>query len=582
MSGARRAWWTFACCALAAVLGLGWLSVHVVALERTEAESRDRAAQSERTRLALWRMDSWLNAQLAPEAARPSFDYVAFHGQTRAWTRGLGAIAPGEVVTPSPLLTFRSELFPLHFQVRGPGALTSPQVPTASERDLAEAALGVAEDLPRREQALGDLARFVRYDDLAARFGQAATSPMNCVSPAPPANQDRTALDVQSRIYNSNVAKNPVQQQASWNVIAPDVASPGPLLAVWLDAADGDEQLVFARRVDQNGAAIYQGVVVDWSVLERALLEQVVDLFDGRGVDLVRDEREDGAQLALRLANVPARLVAEPPPTRVTAIWSPTRTVLAVAWAALVLGIGAIGWTLGSALSFGHERARFASAVTHELRSPLTTFRLYTEMLAEGMVSDPAQRDEYVRTLHRESDRLARFVENVLTHARIEEGRQPLRRERLSVTALVERIRPVLERRAADGGLTLRVTGALPDVSVEVDPDAVEQILFGLCDNACKYAAGGPGEAVLELRARREGDWLEIALRDHGPGVPPEHRLAIFRAFERGARPTGESVVPGVGLGLAVGRGLAHALGGELLLRPCETDGACFVLRLPA
>jgi signal transduction histidine kinase len=578
MKAARRSWLVFALCALAAILGLGFVSAHALELERTEAEARARAEQLDRTRLALWRMDSWLNAQLAPEAARPSFEYQAFHGQQRAWTKGLGAIAPGEVVTPSPLLTFRSELFPLHFQLADRGPLTSPQLPSSNERDLAEASLGLAADLPRREAALAELRRFVRYQDLAARAGAAAVSPMVC-QPGPVPGSATEAFDLQSRIQNSNIAKNPARQQASWNALAPESLLAGPLLPVWLDGPDGATQLVFVRRVDGAGAPIYQGFTVDWPTLERTLLAQVEDLFPAGSAALVREEGSSEAGLALRLANVPARIAAPPPAPAAAGTWSVTRTILAAAWAALLLGLTALGLTLGAAIRFGQSRARFASAVTHELRSPLTTFRLYTEMLAEGMVTDEARRSEYIATLHRESDRLARLCENVLAYARIEDGRRPRPGEPRSAADLVERVLPLLARRAEDGGMEFRGPDTVPEVQVAVDPDAVAQVLFGLCDNACKYGGEGPGPRRIECDVRVERGGLELSIQDHGPGVAAEHRAAIFRAFERGARPTGESVVPGVGLGLALGRGLARALGGELSLRP--GPGACFVLRLP-
>ena len=121
--------------------------------------------------------------------------------------------------------------------------------------------------------------------------------------------------------------------------------------------------------------------------------------------------------------------------------------------------------------------------------APLTTFRMYSEMLAEDIVTDPEQRRVYLETLKDESDRLSRLVENVLCYARLEDGRYRGRRERITVAALLDHVAPVLARRAAGCGMQLTITPA--EAGVEVDPDAIAQILFNLVDNACKYAGDG-------------------------------------------------------------------------------------------
>ena len=146
--------------------------------------------------------------------------------------------------------------------------------------------------------------------------------------------------------------------------------------------------------------------------------------------------------------------------------WTPGRTLLAIAWAALLGTALTVALTLRSALTFGDRRARFASAVTHELRTPLTTFRMYSEMLAKGMVTDPARQQQYLATLHSESDRLARLVENVLGYARIEDGRFTARIERVTLGDLIARVRPVLERRAADAEFQLDIQLEGSDVTV--------------------------------------------------------------------------------------------------------------------
>ena len=128
--------------------------------------------------------------------------------------------------------------------------------------------------------------------------------------------------------------------------------------------------------------------------------------------------------------------------------------------------------------------------------------------------------------------------------------------------------------------MTLAIDAGENGAEIDVDVDAVTQILFNLVDNASKYAAGRE-PSTIEVSASITDDSIALTVRDHGPGVPREHRRAIFKPFERGERTAGDNVTPGVGLGLALSRGLAKDLGGSLELDPETAGGARFTLRLP-
>jgi signal transduction histidine kinase len=255
-----------------------------------------------------------------------------------------------------------------------------------------------------------------------------------------------------------------------------------------------------------------------------------------------------------------------------------------VAWAVVAAALAG-GWFLTrSSVALGLRRSRFAAAVTHELRSPLTTFRMYSEMLADGMVADATTRQSYLETLKEQSGRLALLVENVLAYARVEEGRFVARQAATTVGDLMQHVRPALERRASDAGLLIRVAFGEPsDLAarpLRTDADAVQQILLNLVDNACKYAADAtPAEIAVSLS--RRGARLEIEVRDHGPGIAPNLARVVFEPFERGA--CNGDARPGVGLGLALARGLARDLGGDLELRAPAAGGggAALVVALP-
>jgi signal transduction histidine kinase len=205
---------------------------------------------------------------------------------------------------------------------------------------------------------------------------------------------------------------------------------------------------------------------------------------------------------------------------------------------------------------------------------------MYTEMLAKDMVSDPERRGLYLETLGAEANRLSHLVENVLAYARLERGSTSGRREAVTLGALLDRALPRLRERAAHAGMAFEVDAEdRRGEAVRADPSAVEQILFNLVDNACKYGRCA-GECSIRLEAAaRENGHVALKVRDHGPGVPRGVRL--FSPFSKSAEDAAVTA-PGVGLGLALSRRLAREMGGDLKLESGPGEGACFVLELPA
>jgi signal transduction histidine kinase len=127
--------------------------------------------------------------------------------------------------------------------------------------------------------------------------------------------------------------------------------------------------------------------------------------------------------------------------------------------------------------------------------------------------------------------------------------------------------------------LDIEIDGSLA-APLTVDPEAIGQILANLVDNAAKYAHGGDS-ATISLHAAAPDASLVVTVRDQGPGVPSAKARAIFAPFERGGRDSADPI-PGVGLGLALSRGLARDMGGDLTLDAPNGRGASFRLVLPA
>ena len=366
----------------------------------------------------------------------------------------------------------------------------------------------------------------------------------------------------------------------------------GVMKAVWING-----ELVLARRVSIGGREYIQGAWLDWPAIRAWLLESVKDLVPQADLAPVRPEaaaerssRRSGDTRTLMasadayeepgrlLATLPVRLVPGLVSAEAEEGLSPLRLSLIVAWVCVVLAGAAVAVLLWGTVALSERRAAFVSAVTHELRTPLTTFRMYSEMLAGGMVADEAKRLRYLDTLRRESERLVHLVENVLSYARLERGRARGRSEMVALADLVGRIGPRLAERAQQAGFQVVIENG-GDATVRADPSAVEQILFNLVDNACKYAAGAADKHI-HLVAEAAGGRGVLKVCDHGPGISARDAKRLFRPFSKSARDAANSA-PGVGLGLALSRRLARDMGGDLTLVPRPGDGACFALSLP-
>lgn len=222
------------------------------------------------------------------------------------------------------------------------------------------------------------------------------------------------------------------------------------------------------------------------------------------------------------------------------------------------------------------RKTSFVANVSHEFKTPLTTIRLYAELLEQGRVRDVSQQQGYLQIIGAETGRLTRLVNNVLDFSRLEQGRKKYAMESRDIAADVARIIDTQEPRLREEGMVLIRSLPGAPVLAQVDRDAIEQILLNLLDNACKYAAAG---REVEVRLETKPGGVRLTVSDRGPGVPTEHRAKIFEKFHR-IDDTLTAGKAGTGLGLGIARQLARGMGGDLRFEPREGGGARFVVEI--
>ena len=237
--------------------------------------------------------------------------------------------------------------------------------------------------------------------------------------------------------------------------------------------------------------------------------------------------------------------------------------------------------SLAAEVRLARQKTSFVANVSHELKTPLTSIRMYAEMLQEGRQRDPKRRRQYLGTIVEESRRLTRLVNRVLDFARLDQGRQsyafgPLDPEALC-RGVLENERPRLEQEGF--AVSFEARGRRPPAGGEVrgDPEALAQVLLNLLSNAEKYS-GGRREIAVELA--REAGKNRIRVLDRGRGIPPGAVRHLFKEFYR-ADDSLTNPVQGSGLGLAIARRIVRDHGGELEYLPRAGGGSIFQVELP-
>lgn len=210
------------------------------------------------------------------------------------------------------------------------------------------------------------------------------------------------------------------------------------------------------------------------------------------------------------------------------------------------------------------QQQDFVSAVSHELKTPLTSIRMYGEMLREGWAAEE-KKPEYYNYIHDESERLTRLINNVLQLARMTRNDLQVQLKSVSVGELVDIIRSKISSQVARAGFTLRLNCASDDEShlLQVDPDYFTQIFINLVDNAIKFSVKAETKAIeIECHTQQDNS-VVFKVRDYGPGIPKDQLKQIFKLFYRSESELTRETV-GTGIGLALVTQLASAMKGRV------------------
>jgi signal transduction histidine kinase len=256
-----------------------------------------------------------------------------------------------------------------------------------------------------------------------------------------------------------------------------------------------------------------------------------------------------------------------------------TLLFMGIALAGVVLiGLFAIYQSARVVLDHSERRSRFVSSVTHELKTPLTNIRMYVEMLEQGMARSPDRESDYYRILDSESARLSRLINNVLEFSRLETRQRRLELKQGSLDEVLSEVEEIMRERVSQEGFRLRVQKEeMPPVLY--DREAMVQILINLLENSVKFGKGSPLREIT-IGIRREGERAVVSVSDRGPGIPREALKRVFDDFYR-AETALTQTTQGTGIGLALVRKLAKAMGGSVRAANNQGPGCTITVSLP-
>jgi len=298
-------------------------------------------------------------------------------------------------------------------------------------------------------------------------------------------------------------------------------------------------------------------------------------VFRNRVAETFADARHSDALVEAAVGELLTEVLAGMPADRTIDLFGPPRRTLVITTVALDDGALVVIDDISERRRLDATRRDFVANISHELKTPVGAMGLLAETLT--MEDDPVVARRLAERIVNEAFRMDRTIEDLLVLSRIESEEAPEREPvvaSLAIAEAVERIRPGAEQ----AGIDIEVADPDPLLVVFGDRRQIVSALYNLLDNAVKYSDAG---AIIEVRARRDGTRLAIAVQDHGFGIPKGDLERVFERFYRVDQARSRST-GGTGLGLAIVRHVATNHAGEVTVESRLGEGSTFTLVLPS
>ncbi len=256
-------------------------------------------------------------------------------------------------------------------------------------------------------------------------------------------------------------------------------------------------------------------------------------------------------------------------------------TLTLLAWligAVTLLGFLAIYKSMRVIVELAERRAGFVSSVTHELKTPLTNIKMYSEMLEQGIAKDRQREQEYFQVMNSESSRLARLIDNVLEFSKLERKQRPLNMVTGTLEEVLAETRSIMQEKLKQEEFELVVENKAAQ-PFGYDREVMVQILINLLDNSVKFSREAANKRIL-LQVAPEGKYMHISVSDSGPGIDPAALNKVFDDFYREDNSLARKT-KGTGIGLALVKKFVLAMGGKVKAANNRGTGCTITVSLP-
>jgi two-component system phosphate regulon sensor histidine kinase PhoR len=221
-------------------------------------------------------------------------------------------------------------------------------------------------------------------------------------------------------------------------------------------------------------------------------------------------------------------------------------------------------------------KSEIVSYVSHEFRTPLTSIKMFSDLLRRRIPARDSKASEYIDIIDGESDRLNRMVTNLLDAARIEKGVREYLLEEIDLGEVAKDVLESMRYQLKKYGCKLETRISKRKLSIHADGDAVAQSMMNILTNSIKYSSK---ERIIKVEVQKRGTWAAFRVTDHGDGISKEALPLLFEKFYR--EPSHSGTVEGVGLGLPLVKHIMEAHGGRVEVQSTPGKGSSFVLLFP-
>ncbi|HAQ41262.1 MAG TPA: PAS domain-containing sensor histidine kinase [Clostridiales bacterium] len=219
----------------------------------------------------------------------------------------------------------------------------------------------------------------------------------------------------------------------------------------------------------------------------------------------------------------------------------------------------------------------FVANVSHELKTPITTIKSYTETLLDGALEERQTAEDFLNVINSESDRMSRMVSDLLKLSRMDYEQTKWKKEDINLNEIISQIAKKLSIQAKNKNISMRIAPIQPDISVFFDRDGFEQILLNIAGNAVKYT---PENGNIWINVHKENGKINISVKDDGIGIPKEDQARVFERFYRVDKARSREL-GGTGLGLSIAKQIAEAHGSTLNVNSEVNKGTEVIITIP-